>query len=121
MADINKGKLLASGFMASYEDLKVDVRDNLSLSVCCNNGNNNLVRHLRYSSGQWEVTEEPFKKIQVGFVFQHEILPCNRTLFATKQFVYHFEEADLLQTIEMEKGEKIRQMMKIHRGMLLFG
>lgn len=107
--------------MGSFEDLKIDARDNLCISACCYNGNYNLIRHLHYGSGHWEVTEEPFKKIQTGVVFQHELLPGNRTLFATKQAVYHFEDTDLIQTLEMEKGERIRQMVKIHRGLLLFG
>ena len=57
LADINKGKILALGFMTSFEDLKIDSRDNLCISACCHNGNNNLIRHLHYGSGHWEVTE----------------------------------------------------------------
>jgi hypothetical protein len=57
LGDINKGKLLATGFMASYEDIKVSAMENLTLSVCYNNGSTNYLRHLKYALGQWEVTE----------------------------------------------------------------
>jgi len=119
MADFGKNKISAIGYMNSYEDIKVDQRDNLSLSVCTHNGANNIVKSLRYALGQWEITEEPYKKIQNAVAIQHEILPCNRTLFVTRNALYHFEDTDLIQTIEMKGGEKIREVLKIHRGMLV--
>jgi hypothetical protein len=121
VADFTKGKLLAVGYLSSYEDIRVDFRENITLSVCCNNGSHNYLKSLRYASGQWEIKEEVYKKIQNGLAFQHEILSANRVLFATRSYVYHFEGSDLLQTIEMKNGEKIRQILKINRGMVIFG
>lgn len=43
----------------------------MTLSVLYNNGNTNYLRHLRYALGQWEVTEQPYKKIQNGLAFRH--------------------------------------------------
>lgn len=40
-------------------------------------------------------------------------------LFVTRNSIYHFEDTDLLQTLEMSKGEKIREVIKIHRGVLI--
>lgn len=53
LADFNKGKVMASGYLPNVEDFKVDNRDNATLSVCGHNGNNNYVKILRYGHGQW--------------------------------------------------------------------
>ena len=53
LADISKNKIFAIGYMNSYEDLKLDFRENLTISVLCNNGTNNILKFLRYVTGQW--------------------------------------------------------------------
>jgi hypothetical protein len=55
IADMGKGRVLATGFMGVVEDVKVDSRDNMTLSVCGHNGTHNFVRCLRYGIGQWEI------------------------------------------------------------------
>ena len=78
-----------------------------------------MLKSLRYVSGQWEISEETYKKIQGTIAFQHDLLPCGRVLFVTKNALYHFEGADLLQTIEMTNGYRIKEILKIHRGVLV--
>jgi hypothetical protein len=49
--------------MAHFEDIKVDSRENMTLSICGFNGSYNYVKSLRYGLGQWEIDEQPYKKI----------------------------------------------------------
>lgn len=51
----------------------------MRLSVCGHNGSHNYLKTLQYGLGQWEIVEQPLKKLQ-GMVIRHEILPMNRTL-----------------------------------------
>ena len=51
---------------------------------------------------------------------RHELLPCGRVAFVAKGVLYHFEGNDLLQTIEM-RNDKIRDMVRINRGIMLLG
>ena len=53
MADFGKNKISAIGYMNSYEDIRIDHRDNLTLSVCTHSGASNIVKILRFISGQW--------------------------------------------------------------------
>lgn len=53
LCDISKGKVIAQGFMAHFEDIKVDSRENMTLSLCGFNGSYNYVKYLRYGLGQW--------------------------------------------------------------------
>lgn len=39
--------------MPSFEDIKLDPKDNAALSICCHNGNSNVIKHLKYAGGQW--------------------------------------------------------------------
>ena len=70
LVDFNKGKLLAVGYLPPFEDIKVDGRENMALSVCGNNGTFNYLKFLQYSSGKWEIEEEIFKKVPNN-IFQH--------------------------------------------------
>ena len=54
------------------------------------------------------------------FAIRHELLPCGRIVFIAKGVLYHFEGNDLLQTLEM-KNDKIRDMVRINKGILLLG
>jgi hypothetical protein len=67
---MSKLKILAYGYMPYFEDMRLDSRENLTLSICCNNGSMNYVKSLRYASGQWEMEEQIYKKLQ-GLAFQH--------------------------------------------------
>lgn len=49
--------------MTFFEDIKVDSRENMTLSLCGFNGNYNFVKYLRYGLGQWEIEECPYKRI----------------------------------------------------------
>lgn len=70
LADFNKLKLLAVGYLPLFEDLKVDGRENMRLSAFGHNGSHNYIKMLQYVSGQWEITEQILKKIY-NPVFQH--------------------------------------------------
>ena len=43
--------------------MRVDDRDSNSLSVCSHNGNYVVVKSLIVSMGQWEIEDQPFKKL----------------------------------------------------------
>lgn len=53
LADIHKNKVLSMGFMPHVQDVKVNSRENMTLSVCGFNGSYNYVKCLRYAGGQW--------------------------------------------------------------------
>jgi 23S rRNA pseudoU1915 N3-methylase RlmH len=55
LIDFSKGRILASGFMSIFQDIKVDGRENMTLSICGNNGTHNYMKVLQYTMGQWEI------------------------------------------------------------------
>jgi hypothetical protein len=71
LADFSKGKVLGTGYMPLFEDIKVDGRENMTLSICGNNGSCNFVKSLKYGNGGWEVEDTFYKKIHSGTVLQH--------------------------------------------------
>lgn len=107
---------MATGYLPNVEDFKVDNRDNATLSVCGHNGNTNYTKILRYGHGQWEIEEELFKRIQ-GVAIKHELLPCQRTLFATSNSVYIYEDTTEVQHLPISDG--IVNVIKIPRGIIL--
>lgn len=70
LADFNKLRLLAVGYLPLFEDFKVDGRENMRLSVCGYNGSQNYLKMVQYVSGQWEIAEQQIKKIY-NPIFQH--------------------------------------------------
>jgi uncharacterized protein YjaG (DUF416 family) len=57
LADLGKAKLLATGYLPSFQDIRVNVFENMTLSVCGHNGSSNYLKSLQYISGKWEITE----------------------------------------------------------------
>lgn len=57
LTDFGKGKILAMGYLPLFDDMKVDARENMTLSVCGNNGTYNYIKCLQYAGGKWEITE----------------------------------------------------------------
>jgi hypothetical protein len=46
-------KMMAMGFLPSFEDIKVDGRENMTVSVCGHNGTHSYIKWLKYGLGQW--------------------------------------------------------------------
>lgn len=53
LADFGKNKLLAVGYLSPFDDVKVDGRENMTLSVCGSNTNSNYFKCLQYGAGKW--------------------------------------------------------------------
>ena len=70
LTDFGKGRILAMGYLPLFDDIKVDARENMTLSVCGNNGAYNYIKCLQYAGGKWEITEEILKRIP-GNIVQH--------------------------------------------------
>lgn len=70
----------------------------MSVSICGYSSSYNYVKSLRYGLGQWEITEQAYKRVQ-DLAIQHEILMGGRMMFVTRTEVFIFEENDLLQAI----------------------
>ena len=100
LIDFGKTKILAIGFLPSFEDIKVDVRENMTLSVCGNNGSYNYIKCLQYAVGKWEITEEILKKIP-GQLIQHELLIGARKLIVSKNAMYVLEDNDLSRSLDL--------------------
>lgn len=47
--------MVAQGYVPHFEDIKVDSRENMTLSLCGFNGSYNYIKYLRYGLGQWEI------------------------------------------------------------------
>lgn len=110
---------MAIGFLPTFEDIKLDVRENMSLSLCGYSSGFNYVKSLRYGLGQWEITEQAYKKVQ-DLAIQHELLMGARTMFVTRTEVFIFEENDLLQTINFAEGKRsIVQVLKLPKAIVV--
>lgn len=91
---------MAVGYLPNFEDIKVEIRDNLVLSVCGHNGSQNYLKLLQYSSGQWEITEQPVKRVPAR-IHQHELLLGARCLLVGKRAIFLLQDNDLVKTIEL--------------------
>lgn len=119
LLDIVKMKIMAIGFLPTFEDIKIDGRENMSLSLCGYSSSFNYVKSLRYGLGQWEITEQAYKKVQ-DLAIQHELLMGARTMFVTRTEIFIFEENDLLQTINLAEGKRnIMQVLKLPKAIVV--
>lgn len=119
LLDMVKMKAMAMGFLPTFEDIKIDGRENMSLSLCGYSNSFNYVKSLRYGLGQWEISEQAFKKVQ-EVAIQHEILMGGRTMFATRNEIFVFEENDLLQTINLGEGKRsVVQVLKLPKAVVV--
>lgn len=119
LVDFGKGKVLAIGFLPSFEDVKVDIRENMTLSVCGNNGTYNYIKCLQYSAGKWEITEEALKKVQ-GQLIQHELLIGGRKLLVSRTSLLLMEDYEPSRSIELPlHGQTILRVVKVPRGLVV--
>ena len=86
--------------MSLYESIIVDIKDNLSISVCGHNGTYNYLKNLKYNIGQWETTEVQLKKIYTPIV-KHMMLMNGKTVFVTKTNICVADEKDIIQSIDI--------------------
>jgi hypothetical protein len=112
-------KLMAMGYLPAFEDIKVDSRDNMTLSVCGYSNSHNYVKCLRYGLGQWEIGELLFKKVQDQAI-QHEIIMGKRIMFVTRADIFIFEEHELLQTLNLTNGKRsIVEVLRVPKGIIV--
>ena len=70
LVDFGKTKILAMGYLPNFDDIKVDGRENMTLSLCGSSSGYNYMKYLQYGGGKWEITEEMLKKVP-GQIVQH--------------------------------------------------
>ncbi len=67
LVDFNKMKVVAMGFVPSFNDIKVNTHDDLTLTMC----HGNSVRTAKVYNGFWETDEKVYKKLGNVNVLRH--------------------------------------------------
>ena len=86
--------------------------------MCGHNGSYNYLKTLHYVSGQWEISEQPLKKIQQPII-QHELLFGNRIIMITSNSIHIMEDNEMVKSISVEEGSNIQQVIRIPKGLLV--
>lgn len=55
MADMSKNRVMVSGYLPTFEEVRVNNSENMTLSICGHNGKDNYVKNLKYGNSMWEV------------------------------------------------------------------
>jgi hypothetical protein len=84
LVDFNKMKIVSIGYVNSFNDIKVNTKENLTLTLCYGN----TVRTTHVYNGFWETDEKIYKKLGNVNIIKHEILTGDMLLLCTKSHLY---------------------------------